>query len=969
MKNLKKLVSVIVTVAMLISSFAALSVSAAYPDVDESNSYAKAIEVLSGLGIVKGDDEGNFNPTNDIKRSEMVALICRMKGEEGIATSTAQEFDDVPANHWAAGYISWGVASEIIKGYGDGNFGPDASVTLQDAVVMIVRAAGWERIANRSDYGGYPTGHMRIANARGVMDGISYTATKAATREVIAQAIYNGLTMPLVEYISFGENADDDRYAIYDGRATGYELATLLTNTNRIYKVKATIDATAKDTLSLKTEGGDKVDMTIIGHYDYTDMHADLATAVVPFVGETKAADYLGYIVEAYLVKKGADWTLLAVVPDDTTVTETIDASEVDITAFTGTQFKYLASESTSKETIIDVASTHTIYYNGVALTATEITTNFTNEATLLKTHADKITFMGPKNADYNKIFVTKYQFAQVEEVKAEEGFIDLVTGYIELDADDRNNPDFVYNLYDEDGKAIELADIEEDSILNIVAPLDGGLVDADFDTVNYMDIYVTNKVVTGSVDEEYTANKFKIAGEVLKIHSNAGTLNVGDEGVFYITINGLVYDKEAASVVEKNYAFVVAQDKDTAFGQASYEIQLFTKEGELVTLPVASSLKVWANNAGTYGYTTYKTSDGTLVAYMDGTFAGIVADEAFDTDAATSKANAEAKLADRLVTYRLNSNGEIAEIRFAGISGQDFYSATVSGGKYYDDTQVFANYDLNDDSIIFIAPVSQVAGTDTVADTSDDKWNVDKEDLDISAFSALDEDKVGGYAGTAYNFDDDDYLGAFLVNTSITSTMKKAHLAVVKLASTALDAEQNTVAKYTIIQSGEMLELTVDADASVATMYPGDIFRYSLDTDNEIDAIQLIYQADPNRANSVIDAPVFTNDFSGASDYNYAYANLSANDIAIVYGKITEVKSNKMTIDSLGTKLTLNDTEGNTYASIDEAGLLTANPQNAVKTMASAAGLKESYGTQNYYVVAIVGENNRFEDCVMIIK
>ena len=69
MKNLKKLVSVIVTVAMLISSLAALSVGAAtglYGDVQESNSYYKAIKVLSGLGIVEGDDEGNFNPTSYI---------------------------------------------------------------------------------------------------------------------------------------------------------------------------------------------------------------------------------------------------------------------------------------------------------------------------------------------------------------------------------------------------------------------------------------------------------------------------------------------------------------------------------------------------------------------------------------------------------------------------------------------------------------------------------------------------------------------------------------------------------------------------------------------------------------------------------------------------------------------------------------------------------------------------------------
>ena len=127
MKNLKKIVSVIVMVAMLISSFAAVSVFAAdYADVNADNSYYKAIKVLSGLGVVKGDDEGNFNPTNDIKRSEMVALICRALGEEAVAqSSSGSSFDDVAADHWAAGYIAWGVAGNIVNGVGDNKFDPE----------------------------------------------------------------------------------------------------------------------------------------------------------------------------------------------------------------------------------------------------------------------------------------------------------------------------------------------------------------------------------------------------------------------------------------------------------------------------------------------------------------------------------------------------------------------------------------------------------------------------------------------------------------------------------------------------------------------------------------------------------------------------------------------------------------------------------------------------------------------------
>lgn len=250
MKNLKKLVSVIVTVAMLISSLAALSVGAAtgqYGDVQESNSYYKAIKVLSGLGIVEGDDEGNFNPTSNIKRSEMVAMVCRAMGQEDVAkASGGSSFDDVAADHWAAGYIAWGVAGDIIYGVGDNKFDPDANVKFQDAVVMVLRALGYERIAQRSENGGYPTGYLKVASQRGVLASTNFDGATAATREVVAQVIYNALTTPLVDVSYYAPNPKDDEYVVYDGK-NGTDLRTLLTYTNEIYKGKSYCRKHSKD--------------------------------------------------------------------------------------------------------------------------------------------------------------------------------------------------------------------------------------------------------------------------------------------------------------------------------------------------------------------------------------------------------------------------------------------------------------------------------------------------------------------------------------------------------------------------------------------------------------------------------------------------------------------------------------------------------------------------------------------------
>ena len=269
MKNLKKLISVIIAVIMLVGSFATVS-AADYADVESTNSYYKAIKVLSGLGIAQGDGE-NFNPKADVKRSEMVTFICRAMGEEDVATgSSTNLFSDVAANHWAAGYIAWGVNRGIINGMGDGTFAPDASVSYQDAVVMIMRALGFDRIAQRKENGGYPVGYLKLASQYGVLKDAGFDNVAAAPREVIAQLIFNGLTAPMVDVKEYGEVVEDDKYVIYNGK-NGNSLKDLLTGVNEIYRVKANVVGTPKsDSALIDNAGNYQVELQFTDAYDYS---------------------------------------------------------------------------------------------------------------------------------------------------------------------------------------------------------------------------------------------------------------------------------------------------------------------------------------------------------------------------------------------------------------------------------------------------------------------------------------------------------------------------------------------------------------------------------------------------------------------------------------------------------------------------------------------------------------------------
>jgi hypothetical protein len=49
-----------------------------FPDVSNESYYAKFIEKASDLGIMIGDDKGNFRPNDALTRAEAAVIVCRI---------------------------------------------------------------------------------------------------------------------------------------------------------------------------------------------------------------------------------------------------------------------------------------------------------------------------------------------------------------------------------------------------------------------------------------------------------------------------------------------------------------------------------------------------------------------------------------------------------------------------------------------------------------------------------------------------------------------------------------------------------------------------------------------------------------------------------------------------------------------------------------------------------------------------
>lgn len=103
---------------------------------DANNSWAtKEIATLTNAGILKGYNDGTFRPNASITRAEFAAIASRFDKLSG-GTKT---FSDVPSSHWAYAAITSAAEKGWVNGYSDGTFRPENAITRAE-VVKITNA-------------------------------------------------------------------------------------------------------------------------------------------------------------------------------------------------------------------------------------------------------------------------------------------------------------------------------------------------------------------------------------------------------------------------------------------------------------------------------------------------------------------------------------------------------------------------------------------------------------------------------------------------------------------------------------------------------------------------------------------------------------------------------------------------------------------------------------------------------------
>ncbi len=224
MRNLKRALSLTLASVMLLGMMVIGTSAASYPDVDKDNN-VEAIEVLQAVGVMQGDDKGNFDPDRTVSRNEMAIVMAKLLNLDYNYYSESCPFWDVP--DYAKPYVGACFANGIVSGYSATQYGGSDTVTAVQAASMMMRALGYFQYD--SDYAdGFVISTVRQASKIGLFKDINAGQDTPLTRDQVAQLTLNTLKTGMVEAkktnadISFGSG---DTAVTING-AVSYEYVT-----------------------------------------------------------------------------------------------------------------------------------------------------------------------------------------------------------------------------------------------------------------------------------------------------------------------------------------------------------------------------------------------------------------------------------------------------------------------------------------------------------------------------------------------------------------------------------------------------------------------------------------------------------------------------------------------------------------------------------------------------------------------
>lgn len=798
---MKKVISLVLVMAMVLSSMSFAFGSTKFEDVTADNDYSDAINTLVALGVVTGYEDGTYRPEKVVTRAEMAKLIVVTLGYGDLVAGSKSNFSDTQG-HWADAYIALAAGKGLVVGTGDGKFTPDRTVSYDEAMTMIVRALGYTDSCNELKGMTWPTNFKLKAVDLGITEDVKVTAN-GADRGGVAQLLFNALETGLVTVDT-------------DGNVVFYKDSN---NANKILLTRLATEDTIVVTTAMVDPDND----------DYLGSIVDLSP-------------YMYQDIDAYFNKDG-DTVYVSDVNSDVLVgefrTATDDAGKVNV-RINGKNKLY---------TLKDAAATK-VFYNGVEVTMTEAQME-TGTASIVNLSKAAATFVLDANDKITAIVADKYTDA-VRVANEYNGKTKLEGFLLPLNDDDEVD----YANLTVTGAVSTLEDIQEDDVVVLFA---GAGVKAKSVEADKLTIEVVRDTVEGKITETNSDGDFYIDGTYYTVNPFAVyPFTVGEEGTYFLDQKGQLVDfEEGDSTKPVDYAVVTdaLDEAKTSSGRvlADAQIKLVNASGEEITYDVKDTAKITNTGADLLDDTgangelefTISTLENTVIKYSVNSSNEItkITTVAGSVVADVDTTSASFVLANNVVIFNLESDGDVVTVDSSNLGDEVDQLAKVKNkngeiemlfvdGLGTSDTYAFitsAGTALNSDDVTVQKLTAYVDGVKTTY-LADSVNTVTSSAIDAYTMVklSLDGDVVDGISSAATNADAK--VTQLLANNTEVTRVNGNRIQVTGGEWYTL---ADDVAVY-VLDDGEF-----DSLGSASSVYTSaQVAGYAFDTDNITDKV-----------------------------------------------------------------------------------------------------------------------------------
>lgn len=688
MRTLKKVLALSLVFAMAFTMMA----GAAFKDQDKIDSALNNdIQLLTALGVFKGDENGNFNPTANVKRSEAAKMIYVLKNngvdDGAVAFQGVSKYADVPVGHWAEGYINYCTNLGYMGGWKEGNvqkFDPNGNVTGVELMKMLLCMVGYKADVQGYTGNGWQTNVLVDAATSGLSTNFVPSVYGATPRQWTARLMTNALD---AEWVTYSKGELTYKGNTYAEQFLGLRTAEgILAETNS-NKLGSSMNASLNDS--------DKVRVTLY----VADASGNYPT--ITAVGDADDS-LLGQPVKMYYKQAGttSEAKLYAVLPyakNHKVVNTTIDAIKYDSADSNKktVTIEGLGKMNYAKNLVNGAEGKINLYMNNVLVKNDTIDQL---QGTISGNDSRAVTVVANKDGYAQTILVHDMTaFAKVKKIDAAKNTLTLekastatsvasfLAGSVLKDASGTNLT-FDNNSANKDNfnKYLNVAsNVKEGSIVKITANTSTGKLVYDITLADKVEGTPTGYTLDGANYATLTINgtAYKMAGNNNQLNgydwNTSNNKSLLSDKTFYTDGKYVVFSeggKPTASV--ENLAYITAVDTVTSWGKNSYKVKVLLSDGTVGEYEVAKYYKV---NSGSYA----EESDG------------IELDKMFDGKDADANKKPDGTAWNRVYSYSI-SGGKItlyqlmddsaANIGFK--TGTQSYTAankTVSaGGKHY---------------------------------------------------------------------------------------------------------------------------------------------------------------------------------------------------------------------------------------------------------------------------------------------